>query len=253
MAAVLTNLIIFEMNANFNLLNTCSLNDAEMSCIKGGDSIIDTIETKGRSGNGECVADVGNLYDDGTPYGRYESKETSRRGYNHCTIIFNNSSKISCNDCGKIKTQQFFVNTKGICLASSYNSCLYKKISIDIEGNIKNCPSCSKSFGNMRSTTLEQALSYPDFKALWGVTKDQVDVCKDCEFRRICPDCRVFIKDPANPYSQPAKCTYNPYIARWQGEEGYVPVEECGTYTRKTGFVPDTKLIATLNHEIWNK
>ena len=60
------------MNANFNLLNTCSLNDAEMSCIKGGDSIIDTIETKGRSGNGECVADVGNLYDDGTPYGRYE-------------------------------------------------------------------------------------------------------------------------------------------------------------------------------------
>jgi len=39
-------------------------------------------------------------------------------------------------------------------------------------------------------------------------------------------DCRAFIKNPENIYSQPAKCTYNPYIAKWQGEEDYMSVAE---------------------------
>ena len=69
----------------------------------------------------------------------------------------------------------------------------------------------------------------------------------------MCTDCRVFIKDPENIYSQPAKCTYNPYIAKWQGEEGYVPVEECGTYTWETGFVVNHKRVAELNKQLWGE
>jgi len=51
-------------------------------------------------------------------------------------------------------------------------------------------------------------------------------VCQDCEFRHICTDCRAFIKDSNNIYSQPAKCGYNPYIAKWQNEEGWISVEQ---------------------------
>ncbi|MDR2057516.1 MAG: hypothetical protein LBP83_04405, partial [Dysgonamonadaceae bacterium] len=50
--------------------------------------------------------------------------------------------------------------------------------------------------------------------------------CKDCEFRYICTDCRAYLQDSNDIYSQPAKCNYNPYIAKWAGEEGYYPVEE---------------------------
>jgi len=135
----------------------------------------------------------------------------------------------------------------------NFNSCLNRKISIDAQGNIKNCPSCTQSFGNIKDTTLKQALEHPDFKKLWSITKDQVDVCKDCEFRHMCTDCRVYIKDPENIYSQPSKCTYNPYIAKWQGEEGYVPVEECGTYSRETGFVLNHERVAELNAQIWGE
>ena len=60
------------MKADFNFWGSCLLNDAELSCIKGGEPIIETIDTKGHNGNGECVEDVGNLYDDGSKYGRYE-------------------------------------------------------------------------------------------------------------------------------------------------------------------------------------
>ena len=55
---------------------------------------------------------------------------------------------------------------------------------------------------------------------------DKIIVCKDCEFRYICTDCRIFIKDNNNIYSQPLHCNYNPYIAKWEGESEYIPVEQ---------------------------
>jgi hypothetical protein len=67
----------------------------------------------------------------------------------------------------------------------------------------------------------------------------------------MCTDCRCFIKDPGNIYSQPAKCTYNPYICKWEGQDGYIPVEECGNYARDKGFVPDHEKIKELNKQIW--
>jgi hypothetical protein len=111
----------------------------------------------------------------------------------------------------------------------------------------------SKSYGNIANTRLEDVIQLPEFQKLWFVKKDEIDVCKDCEFRYMCTDCRCFIKDPGNIYSQPAKCPYNPYICKWQGENGYVPVEDCGSYSRDTGFTPDRKKIKTRNREIWGE
>jgi radical SAM protein with 4Fe4S-binding SPASM domain len=111
----------------------------------------------------------------------------------------------------------------------------------------------SRSFGNIKNTTLMQVIENEDFKKLWYISKDKIDVCKDCEFRHICTDCRCFIKDPNNIYSQPAKCPYNPYICKWQGEEGYIPVEECGMYSKETGFVPNKQKINELNKKIWGE
>lgn len=156
-------------------------------------------------------------------------------------------------NCGNIQSEYFSVNIPTFTESNNYNTCLNRKISIDSEGNIKNCPSCSNSFGNIKNTTLAEAIEKPGFKDMWYITKDKIDVCKDCEFRHICTDCRVFIKDPENIYSQPAKCTYNPYIAKWQNEEGYVSVEECGNYSRETGFVPNKRKINKLNKEIWGE
>jgi SPASM domain peptide maturase of grasp-with-spasm system len=74
----------------------------------------------------------------------------------------------------------------------------------------------SQSFGNIKDTTLEEALSHPDFKKYWNITKDQIEVCKDCEFRHICTDCRAYIEEPENQYSKPLKCGYNPYTNKWE-------------------------------------
>ncbi len=118
--------------------------------------------------------------------------------------------------CGKISEKLFMPNLRTVLTSKSCNSCLNRKLSIDKNGNIKNCPSMSNSFGNIKDISLEKALSQPDFKKYWNITKDQIEVCKDCEFRHICTDCRAYVEEPDNDFSKPLKCGYNPYTNEWE-------------------------------------
>ena len=134
----------------------------------------------------------------------------------NCVIVFTNIAITSSKQCGIIDSKFFVLNIESFTEAKNHNSCLNRKISIDVDGNIKNCPSMAQSFGNIKDTTLQEALEHPDFKKYWNVTKDQISVCKDCEFRYICTDCRVYIENPEDMYSKPLKCGYNPYTCEWE-------------------------------------
>lgn len=117
--------------------------------------------------------------------------------------------------CGVVNESYFNTNIQLFTESVNYNNCLNKKVAIDVNGNIKNCPSMSQSFGNIKNVTIKRSISQKSFEKYWNITKDKVLVCKDCEFRYICTDCRVFIDDPSNILSKPAKCKYNPYEASW--------------------------------------
>ena len=119
-------------------------------------------------------------------------------------------------NCGFISHHYFITNISTYTESLAHNSCLNRKISIDVDGNVKNCPSMSQSFGNIKDTTLQEALDHPDFKKYWNITKDQIAVCKDCEFRYICTDCRAYLENPEDMYSKPLKCGYNPYTCEWE-------------------------------------
>ncbi len=121
----------------------------------------------------------------------------------------------SASHCGVISTEYFTPNIKAYTESLLHNSCLNRKISVDTNGNIKNCPSMSQSFGNVNDTSLQEALQQKEFKKYWNITKDEIEVCKDCEFRHICTDCRAYVETPKNHYSKPLKCGYNPYTNEW--------------------------------------
>ncbi|MEG0760360.1 grasp-with-spasm system SPASM domain peptide maturase [Chryseobacterium sp.] len=128
---------------------------------------------------------------------------------------------IEINSCGKVDLKYFNTNLPKVLEAVNHNSCLYKKISIDINGNIKNCPSMCESFGNIKDTSLEEALNHQDFKKYWNLTKDKIEICKDCEFRYICTDCRAYTErthenEENLDTSKPLKCGYNPYNGKWE-------------------------------------
>lgn len=136
------------------------------------------------------------------------------------TLYFTNQD-LKISSCGKVNLDYFNTNLPKVLEAINHNSCLHKKISIDSEGNIRNCPSMLQSFGNIKETTLEEALNHKDFKKYWNLTKDKIEVCKDCEFRYICTDCRAYTERTHQnkqglDTSKPLKCGYDPYTGEWE-------------------------------------
>lgn len=126
----------------------------------------------------------------------------------------------SVKQCGVVVRQNFAVNIPNFTESLHHNSCLNRKISIDVNGDIKNCPSMLESYGNIKDTTLEKALNKPGFKKYWNITKDDIEVCRDCEFRYICTDCRAYTErttfnKKGLDLSKPLKCGYNPYTNEW--------------------------------------
>ncbi|OXA87683.1 grasp-with-spasm system SPASM domain peptide maturase [Flavobacterium hercynium] len=117
--------------------------------------------------------------------------------------------------CGIIRKNNFVYSNNFYLESQNHNTCLNKKISIDKDGNIKNCPSMKNIYGNIRNTTLSEVLIIPEFRSFWKINKNEIDVCRDCEFRHICTDCRAYIENPANIYSKPLKCGYDPYTNLW--------------------------------------
>ncbi len=63
--------------------------------------------------------------------------------------------------------------------------------------------------------TYDSHRDQPGFKKYWDINKDKIYVCKDCEFRYICTDCRAYVEDPEDILSKPLKCGYNPYTGEW--------------------------------------
>jgi SPASM domain peptide maturase of grasp-with-spasm system len=123
-------------------------------------------------------------------------------------IVYTTQCISSANCCGNISKEDFKINLPFYLQGLETNTCLYKKISIKADGSITNCPSLEKKYGNIRDKSIEKVIKDPVFKELWGINKAQVKVCKDCEFRFICSDCRAFVN---SKYDKPKKCNYDPY------------------------------------------
>ncbi len=131
------------------------------------------------------------------------------------TLLNFHKEAISLATCGQVSADYFSITLDHFTEAQHFNTCLNRKISICADGEIRNCPSMRQSYGNTRDLPLAAAMQKVNSSLQAGITKDKVSVCKDCEFRYICTDCRAFVSSPDDPYSKPAKCSYDPYTATW--------------------------------------
>lgn len=144
----------------------------------------------------------------------HSCKEEKVRRYGKGEIYYYKSIITDESHCGKNNPLFFTMNKRFHDLSIYANTCLFKKISIDKEGNIKNCPSLTFNFGNISTVSLSKALMKSEFKELWYINKEQVEICKTCEFRNICTDCRAY-RESESLYSKPSKCNYNPITMEW--------------------------------------
>lgn len=130
-------------------------------------------------------------------------------------VIYSARESISEANCGEICKSNFAINIPHFTEAMQANSCLNRKVSVDAYGNIKNCPSDTTSYGYVGNQSVREALLNEAFVGKWKIRKDDIEVCRDCEFRYICTDCRIFIENRENQLSKPSKCSYDPYTATW--------------------------------------
>ncbi len=151
----------------------------------------------------------------------HTSPNTKRMGL----LVYHPAVIDSHHCCGVVDKMYFTVSVEAFTEAMHYNSCLNRKISVDARGDIRNCPSMDTGYGRFGETSFQEAMHQPGFQDIWAVTKDQVEICRDCEFRYVCTDCRAFTQDGDAPYRKPARCGYDPYTATWrQPSEASFPV-----------------------------
>lgn len=130
-------------------------------------------------------------------------------------IIFTIQEITDHSHCGNISQNNFTYNIETFSESQSYNTCLNRKISIDVNGEIKNCPSMNLSYGNININSLAEIAKKTAFQKIWSLKKDKLTVCKNCEFRYVCTDCRAFLRDDYS-LEKPKKCKYDPYTATWR-------------------------------------
>lgn len=128
----------------------------------------------------------------------------------YITLIYTDQQVTDETSCGVFDKNYLTINTDFYVESVHYNNCLCNKLSVSRLGEIKNCPSMKRSFGNISTTTLKSAIESADFRALWHISKDKIEVCKICELRYMCQDCRAYRTNESNIFSKPLKCSYNP-------------------------------------------
>jgi radical SAM protein with 4Fe4S-binding SPASM domain len=97
-----------------------------------------------------------------------------------------------------------------------WNNCWFGKITITNDGNVLPCVFARDQIaGNVRKKALSQIIN-EDMIKFWGLNKDKVKVCKDCEYRYLCHECRPWAYGfTGDIYAKSPRCTYDPYNGKW--------------------------------------
>jgi len=118
-------------------------------------------------------------------------------------------------NCGFVGPEYFSLDTRLFFESLNHSNCLNKKVTIDYNGDIMNCPASPIKFGNIYDEgDIKEIIRTAEFTEMWNISKREVNICKICEFRYICSDCRIFTVDN-DIFGKPVKCKYDPYKATW--------------------------------------
>lgn len=120
----------------------------------------------------------------------------------------------------RIRTKPVFngIDTNEFIRNYSGNSCWQGKINIECDGSITPCIMEDKFKNkryNIRLQSLDKILEEYLIPHFWNISRDYIEVCKDCEYRYVCKDCRPICENDKSMYLKGDVCKYNPYLGRW--------------------------------------
>lgn len=89
------------------------------------------------------------------------------------------------------------------------HSCLDGQLTVTLSGDIIPCPYLrDEIMGNVNNESMKILFGGRFYEKYWDLTKDKVEICRDCEYRYVCFDCKLFRSD--------LFCKYNPTKGIWE-------------------------------------
>ena len=135
------------------------------------------------------------------------------------------------------------------------NTYFNRKIFVDRNEDIFNGLETTTKFGNLKQLTnrtdFKDLLEQGEITHLWNINKNDVDVCRDCEFRHMCIDNRIPKQRKDGSFYHEKECAYNPYTAQWKHEDNYKSLIELGIKNNDESFSIEHETIASINQAIW--
>ncbi|PWW27579.1 MULTISPECIES: grasp-with-spasm system SPASM domain peptide maturase [unclassified Chryseobacterium] len=117
-----------------------------------------------------------------------------------------------------IGKEKFITNIEFFSEAQEYNVALNRKVCIDNNGDFRNYLSHNATFGNFNNTSITEIIQNSDFTRKWFVNNDNIDICKDCQFRYICFD-NSDIEFNGSSWRKLNQCLFDPYTNKWESEK----------------------------------
>lgn len=171
----------------------------------------------------------------------------------------NNFVKIDSKRNELIDTQELPIevskNAQAYYEAQKHHLFFNRKLSISRGGKVKNSLELDNDFGRLKdynSGELFDGLFQTDkFNYLWNIRKDEMLVCRDCELRYNCVDNRLPLTNGSFWYNA-TECNYNPYLAKFSDETGFVNLEDSGvSLTFEGEFTIDEKKLSEVVNSTW--
>lgn len=116
----------------------------------------------------------------------------------------------------------FYTDEQTFYRAQRCHSCLTGKIAVTADGDVIPCIFARNQLcGNIITAPLAEILRGEPLKNIWHTTKDNIEKCKDCEYRYACNDCRPLAQGSDSQkrwLACSAGCSYDPYTGKWEHE-----------------------------------
>ena len=117
----------------------------------------------------------------------------------------------------KVKLESFIKNKFG-------HSCLNGELCVQSDGAVYPCIMDRKHIlGSVTKSSLGRVIESGATRTIWGLSKDQISTCCDCEYRYACSDCRPLAMFVAEALHGPQPdllvkdpfCLYDPHQGKW--------------------------------------
>lgn len=123
------------------------------------------------------------------------------------------SSHYEAIDSDLISMDTMICNYYSVKISEKRNLGQFQKLKLHSKGYLTNVGFESKQL-LLSSKTTKQDILDSEIAGFWNITKDQIDVCECCQYKRICHDTSE-ITYQNNKYYRKNECNFNPFKNIW--------------------------------------